>query len=142
MKTKNLLFFVIMFMTLSLLPSCYKIIHENRVIWETDVLKAERAKLPFRIQYYQNSGIDVSNISIDTLVMTYATDASTIPDWGYMKTIWELKNKKWIGDEYSFLFDENYDIDRKEILVEIEECSIYKGKTKYVAKWPENLLNK
>lgn len=118
--------------------SCEEFIAASRVDWETSVLKIERDKLPIRISDYQNKGINVSNIKIDTVVMTYGSNGNLTPDWGYMKTVWEYKSNFLNDGDYEFLFES--EINRKEVVVELEDCGTEGGKVKYKAKWPDEII--
>lgn len=132
------LLFVITMLFLVMLTSCDEVIMEARAEWETTALNVERDKIPFKINDYKLNGIEVESITIDTIVTTYHKETDVIPCWGYLKTTWTLK--KFLGEDgYNFLYDD--EIEKREILIELENCGYDGGHPSYTAKWPINPYN-
>lgn len=123
------------------LTSCEEYIKENRTVYENSVLKLEHSKLPFVVNNYENKGIAVKSIEIDTVIMVYERDGNVIPSWGYLKTIWEISVPE-TESNYDYIFNENYSngIYKKEILVELSNLDSQNSHVKYSVKWPDNPL--
>lgn len=129
------------------LSSCEEMVKENRVYYETRLLRYERAKIPLVLQNYQTAGYNIKDIAIDTVIATYRGEGSFKPMWGYFKTKWtflvtpQQQNK----NEYNYLFDDDdyyynsfTDEVIKEYFVEIYEIT-YDGEIiSYKSKWPED----
>lgn len=137
---KIFILFALIFASFTL-TSCEEFIKEERTEFENSVIKLERSKLPFVINTYENKGISIKSIEIDTVVMVYETDGNTIPSWGYLKTIWEFPVTE-TESNYDYIFNENYSygIYKKEILVELSNLGTQNGHVEYSVKWPDNPL--
>lgn len=123
------------------LTSCEEYVKEKRTEYENIVLKLERSKLPFVVNDYENKGIAVKSIEIDTVILVYETDGNIIPSCGYLKTIWEIPVPE-TESIYDYIFNENYSngIYKKEILVELSNFDSQNSHVKYSVKWPDNPL--
>ena len=137
---KIFILFAFIFATFAL-TSCEEYVKEQRAEFENSVLTLERSKLPFVVNDYENNGIAVKSIEIDTVIMVYETDGNIIPSWGYLKTIWELPVTE-TESNYDYIFNENYSygIYKKEIFVELSDLDTQNGHVKYSVKWPDNPL--